>query len=302
MKRMEGKLIDAYTLLFGTHNRRGGMAVLQQLDTAAVRRAYRVLAVASHPDAVARRGGSRHAGVDGRLFIEVSRAYELLMGYLVNRPKHHGPAQPSTRTAEKRGHGAEERRPGGEKRKPGEQKRAGEQKSGAGRKTADQRAGEKRAGHDSRTTGEKRTAGDRRPGGSSRSTPLYYRGPVPHRHLRLAEFLYYTGRISWQSLIGSIVWQRAAQPRFGELAKEMRRISGPDLARILSSRVRGEQTGQTAQRLHILTEAEVERILKLQRARRKPIGRYFVEKDGLTNTKLGEILWEMHRHNARHGK
>jgi len=82
----------------------------------------------------------------------------------------------------------------------------------------------------------------------------------------------------------------------------MRSISGQDLARILSSRLRHEQTGQTAQRLQLLTNADGERILRLQRARRKPIGRYFVEKDGMTGPGLNAIIWEMHKHNARFGK
>ena len=109
---------------------------------------------------------------------------------------------------------------------------------------------------------------------------------VPRRRLRLAEFLYYTGRVSWQSLINAVVWQRKAQPRFGELARELRSISSQDLARLLSSRLRHEQMGETAQRLRLLSAAEVERILRLQRARKRPIGRYFLEKESMTSATL----------------
>ena len=108
--------------------------------------------------------------------------------------------------------------------------------------------------------------------------------------------------MSWQSLIGAVVWQRKVQPRFGELAREMRTISSQDLVRILGSRLRHERTGETAQRLRLLTGAEVERILRLQRARRRLIGRYFVEKESMTSDVLGAILHEMFRHNARWGR
>jgi hypothetical protein len=214
-------------------------AFLERLDVAVVRRAWRRIAVASHPDAV-RRGGGRAVKHDGSLFIEASQAYELLMGHLLRKP-----AAP-----------------------------------GSPRRAAD----------------PARSHPPAKPAGGS---ALFYHGPVPRRRLRLAEFLYYTGRVSWQSLIGAIVWQRAAQPRFGELARELRSISAQDLQRILGSRLRHEHTGETARRLNLLTTDEVERILRLQRARRRPIGRYFLEKESMTAAQLTTPLRELYRHNGR---
>ena len=233
------------------------VAFVQSLDVATVRRAWRTLAVSSHPDA-ARRSGKPGAQ-DGRRFIEASRAYELVMGYLLSRPVTH-PA--GTRTA--RAHTAH---------------------------TPPRGTAEKR---------EKKAASEKR--GAAAAGALYYRGPVPRRRLRLAEFLYYSGRVSWQSLISAVVWQRKVQPRFGELARELRSISSQDLVRILGSRLRHEQTGETAQRLQLLTAAQVERILRLQRARRRLIGRYFMEQESMTSAMLGTLLHELYRHNARWGR
>jgi hypothetical protein len=223
-----------------------GAAYLQQLDPATVRRAWRALAVSSHPDA-ARRGGAKPGANDGRHFIEASRAYELIRGYLLCRRAGRGPAGPSPSAR-------------------------------ASKRPAPEKPAEKRG------------------------SALYYHGPVPRRRLRLAEFLYYTGRVSWQSLINAVVWQKKAQPRFGELARELRSISSQDLARILGSRLRHEQTGETAQRLRLLSAAEVERILRLQRARKRLIGRYFLEKESMTSDTLVSLLRELHRHNARWGR
>jgi hypothetical protein len=280
--------------------------MLQSLDVATVRRAWRVLAVSSHPDAV-RRAGAKSAPADGHRFIEASRAYELLMGYLLNRPTQPLPvrtARPRPARSPSRGTS--------EKRSTGEKRAAGEKRGTAGHGTAGHSAADRHGTTDRHGTAGHGTAGhgaadrhgtaDKHGSTEKRGGVLFYRGPIPHRRLRLAEFLYYTGRVSWQSLIGAVVWQRKLQPRFGELAREMRSISSQDLVRILGSRLRHEQTGETAQRLRLLTSTQVERILRLQRARRRLIGRYFVEKESMSSAVLSAILLELYRHNAHWGR
>jgi hypothetical protein len=218
----------------------------------------------THPDAAAR-AGAKPGSVDGKRFIEASRAYELLMGYLL--------AQGAGMRAAPAGAHATRPRP---------------------------------APPAARSTGEKTSKGPGRAssGGTARteSSPLHYHGALPRRRLRLAEFLYYSGRVSWQSLISAIVWQRSARPKFGELAKELRAITRQDLTKILGSKRRHEQTGETAQRLRLLSTEEVAQILRLQRARHKPIGRYFVEKERMPRVELTAILRELFRHNARYSR
>jgi len=287
---IDKRLIDACVLLLGYPPRRVSSAFVQELDVAVVRRAWRRMAVSTHPDAVRR--GSRGAA-DGRQFVEASRAYELLMSYLLSRPSAPRPA----------------RRPAGEKptRRP---EPAAWERAKAERDRSERDRSERhtsgRAADDGPRAGTRSTKGHsserhgaERHGAARSSGPLFYRGPVPRRRLRLAEFLYYTGRVSWQSLISALVWQRSSQPRFGELARELRNISAVDLSRILGSRLRREYTGETALRLELLTAAQVERILRLQRARRRLIGRYFVEKERMSTSTLTSILFELHRHNAR---
>jgi hypothetical protein len=283
---MDGKLIDACALLLGPQVRRNGSSILQQLDVAAVRRAYRVLAIATHPDATWR-SGARHS--DGRRFIEASRAYELLMGYLLSGPSFASRGA-SPRAEPSRGQGPQHS--GAERRGTGEKSRTGDWR------TTEEKRGGGRAGD----TCHARSTGHAHASGGSRGAPLFYRGSVPRRRLRLAEFLYYSGRVSWQSLISAIVWQRALQPKFGELAREMQSISGPELSRILVSRMRHEQTGEAAQRLRLLTAAQVDRILRMQRARRRLIGRYFVEKQIMDGEVLHDIMRELHWHNAHYAR
>jgi hypothetical protein len=282
---MDLHLIDACATLLGPQARKAGQAFLHQLDISVIRQAYRRLAVASHPDAAARSG----AKPDGRRFIEASMAYELLMGYLLKRPRPApvGAARAKPRPAPAKPRPAQPKpQPKPAAERPSAKKHAGPEKKASGEKTA---SGAGAAGGSARTAG---------PGASARA-PLYYHGPVPRRQLRLAEFLYYSGRVSWQSLIASIVWQRTAKPKFGELAKELHAITGRDLVTILRNKRYHEQTGETARRLRLLSADQVSRILRLQRARHKPIGKYFVEKERMPSAELARILWELFRHNAR---
>jgi hypothetical protein len=261
---MNRYLIDAYATLLGVPPRRGAQIPLHQLDISVIRRAYRRLAVMTHPDAAAR-AGAKPGSVDGKRFIEASRAYELLMGYLLAQGTAVRAAPAATRTARSRP-AAPADRPAGEKTTKG--------------------PGRANTGGTSRTQG----------------SPLHYHGTLPRRRLRLAEFLYYSGRVSWQSLISAIVWQRSARPKFGELAKEIRAITRQDLTKILGSKRRHEQTGEAARRLRLLTTEEVAKILRLQRARHKPIGRYFIEKERMPRAELTTILRELFRHNARYSR
>ena len=265
-------LIDACALLLGSPPRRVSAAFVQELDVAAVRRAWRRMAVATHPDAVRR--GSRTA--DGRQFVEASRAYELLMSYLLSRP-----ARPARHPASEKAQGR------------GPRPHAAQSHGGHPHSTQ---------GHPARAHATPGRGAQGRSSTEGTGGPLFYRGQVPRRRLRLAEYLYYTGRISWQSLISALVWQRSSQPRFGELARELRNLSAVDLSRILGSRLRQEYTGEAAQRLQLLTAAQVERILALQRARRRLIGRYFVEQERISSSALTSILLELYRHNARWGR
>ena len=124
-------------------------------------------------------------------------------------------------TKEGRGRAWTGERASGEKRGAGRSRPPGERHGPADRRASpDKRgAGEKRSTADKRTTRGRTLGPDR---GQRYELLSSIQGPLPRRRLRLAEFLYYTGRVSWQSLIGAIVWQRSTRPHFGELAGDCR--------------------------------------------------------------------------------
>ncbi len=259
---MEAKLLDACAVLLGPQARRAGQALLRQLTVATVRAAFRRLALRTHPD---------RAG-DGALFIEASRAYELLMAFLLAR----------RRPEDVRRQGAYQ----GPSSSPGARPRPHAQGPAAGQRSSAAGARPYAGTHGARARAD-------------RGREVFYHGPLPRRRLRLAEFLYYSGSISWQSLINSLVWQRSGRPKFGEIARQLQLVSATDMTRVLLARVRHEPTGAAASRLRLITVDDVRRVLTIQRARQRPIGRYFVENERMSDTELARLLHELFRHNAK---
>jgi hypothetical protein len=266
---MDAKLLDACAVLLGPQARRAGPALLRQLTVATVRAAFRRLALRTHPD--------RASGpANGALFIEASRAYELLMTFLLSR-----------RTPE-------EARTQGAYQGPSSSTGARARPHASGQKPFTSRERPYAAGarpHPGTAHGARARA--------ERGRDVFYHGPLPRRRLRLAEFLYYSGSISWQSLISAIVWQRSGRPKFGEIARQLQLVSANDMTNVLLARVRHEQTGAAALRLRLITVEDVRRVLRIQRARQRPIGRYFVETERMPDGELTRLLHELFRHNAR---
>jgi len=127
---------------------------------------------------------------------------------------------------------------------------------------------------------------------------FYYRGMMPQFRLRLGEFLYYSGVISWQLLIDSIVWQRTNRPRFGDIAGELQFLTHREVVFIINHKRFRELTGTAALRLRLLCQHEVNVILGYQKGLRKPIGLYFITHACMSSERLQKFIKELYRHNA----
>lgn len=129
------------------------------------------------------------------------------------------------------------------------------------------------------------------------------RGQVPHRRLRLAEYLYFTGRIPWSVWVEAVVWQRRQRPAMGRLAVELGFLEAREVLEILSGRRRDEAAalpfGEYAIRTGRLTPFQVLAVLGAQRRRQRPIGQYFVECGLLRAGEVAALVRELSRHNAR---
>jgi hypothetical protein len=129
-------------------------------------------------------------------------------------------------------------------------------------------------------------------------------GPLPARRLRLAEFLYYSGRVPWTAYVESVAWQRGQRPALGRIAVEMGFLSQADVLALLARR-RAEGAarvpiGAYAVGRGALTSFQRLAALGRQARLQRPIGAFFVETGMLRADELDALHGVMARHNARH--
>jgi hypothetical protein len=126
---------------------------------------------------------------------------------------------------------------------------------------------------------------------------------LPRRKLRLAEYLYYSGRVPWTAFVESIAWQRRQRPAVGRIAVEWGFLDPEDVGRIIEQRrvqdAHAVPFGEFAVRLGYLTSFQLLAILGRQLRLQKRIGEFFVEHGFLDTDDLDEIRQRLMRHNAR---
>ncbi len=130
---------------------------------------------------------------------------------------------------------------------------------------------------------------------------LFWRTSTPARALRLSEYLYYTGHISYQALIASLSWQRSVRPRFGEVARDRGRLSREEVHVVVTAQRSTPQTmfGAVAVRRGLLTERDTTLITTWQRLAGPSIGAYFLDFGLLDRRSLTVAMAEQRQHNGR---
>jgi hypothetical protein len=127
----------------------------------------------------------------------------------------------------------------------------------------------------------------------------FYAGTIPRRNLLIGQFLYYTGVISWQTLIDAVVWQRKQRPMIGQIALRWKKLSERHIQMILMTRQLGEKFGECAAREGYLTRFEVMALLGRQRRLQSPIGEYFLKRNLLRDQDLEHMVKRQQIHNRR---
>jgi hypothetical protein len=127
----------------------------------------------------------------------------------------------------------------------------------------------------------------------------FYQGPVPFRVLEIGRYLYYSGVISYGSLIEALVWQRKQRPLMGSVAKRWGWMNGETIKRVASLQTVQGRFGERAVMLGLLTNFQVNTILYYQRTLQERLGCYFVQKRLLTGEYLELLASRMMKHNAR---
>ncbi len=130
-------------------------------------------------------------------------------------------------------------------------------------------------------------------------------GPrLPRRRLRFAEFLYYSGRASWQDYVAALAWQRGQRPALGRLAIDLGMLGQRDVTDLLERRrregVQAEPFGQFAVRRGFLTRAQLLALVGRQSQGQRRIGQFFLERRLLTLSELEGAQLALFGHNARY--
>lgn len=134
---------------------------------------------------------------------------------------------------------------------------------------------------------------------TQKSGNFFYRGRLPEKELRFAEYLYYSRIINWKTLINSLTWQGRNRPRTGELAQKYGFLNRDDLVEVIRNSLLQERLGQTAIRMNLLTRDQLRKVLFKQKSYRLPIGKYFTLHKLLDIELLEKMLRENMLHNIK---
>jgi hypothetical protein len=128
----------------------------------------------------------------------------------------------------------------------------------------------------------------------------YYTGSMPQSPLPLARFLYYSGAISYETLVSSVAWQRMQHNLIGRVAVKSGCLRDKDVLHVIRQCRPFEKFGECAVRTGVMTRRQLDGVLAEQRRLRPLIGSYFSDKGLLSQKELGEFLVRHHSHNRRH--
>lgn len=126
----------------------------------------------------------------------------------------------------------------------------------------------------------------------------YYRGPIPYRVLEFGRYLYYSGNVTYWSLIDALVWQRRQRPNIGNVALRWGWLSDASIGRIISASEVPGRFGEKAVRLGQLSDFQVRTLLYYQRTLQDRLGKYFILNNLLTAEQLELLVQQMNEHNA----
>lgn len=136
--------------------------------------------------------------------------------------------------------------------------------------------------------------------GRGYSTESFFRGRVPSRPLEFGRYLYYRGLIPYPALIEAIAWQRGQRPAIGHIARRWGWLNESQIRQILRHPGLPDRFGSTAVSLGLLKPFQVQTLLFYQRSQQQRIGRFFIERNFLSESQLSQLLADCQVHNRRH--
>jgi hypothetical protein len=279
-------LLPAYYVLF-----LNGHRDTTPLSLSVLKRAYRQRALETHPDRVHVTGADPSATT--ARFLEVTSAYEALGDFLGQAGKVGKAVVVTTRPATTPAARQATRQATRQAARPAA-RAAGRPTTRPAPKPATKPAAQPTPPEASRASDTKEQQRDNY---ANAPQDHYWSGPLPQHELLLGQFLYYSGAISWRTLIGAIHWQYGQRQRFGEIAVAQGHLTATAWQRVLRLAKPLEPCGDAAVRLGYLSTQTRDAIVATQRWRQPRFGRYFIERGTLRTDELLEATLRQWQHN-----
>lgn len=118
----------------------------------------------------------------------------------------------------------------------------------------------------------------------------FFKGSVPRQKLLIGQYLYYSGVVSWKTLIDAIIWQRKQRPRIGQIAQEWGILTPHDIRSILAERNYKDKFCEFAHRRGYITYFELMALLGRQHKLQRPLGQYFIQQGILRPVEMNKII------------
>ncbi len=126
-----------------------------------------------------------------------------------------------------------------------------------------------------------------------------WRQAIPNRRLRLGQFAFYSGRLSWRRLARALTCQRQQGPSFGDLALQWHYLTDAQLNHLVSARRCSEMIGETAVRLGWLSPYQRDAVVGMQRKSRPKLGDVLVQLGFLDRDMIDNVELQRQQHNLR---
>lgn len=138
-----------------------------------------------------------------------------------------------------------------------------------------------------------------RPRTKHRAKGGFYTGTLPRHKLLFGQYMYYSGIITWETLIQAIVWQRQKKQLYGQIALNWHMLSPDDILHIMRNKAPGEKFGEYAKRYGYLTGFQHLAIIGRQKTDRALFGDYFIQKGLLSERQVDNLIQKAINHNNR---
>ena len=123
--------------------------------------------------------------------------------------------------------------------------------------------------------------------------------PVPTIPLEFGMFCYYLGRISYKDLIEALIWQRRQRPMMGAIAVRWGWLTDRQVTQVGKHRGGSLRFGRKSIELGLLSQLQVDALVRHQRTLQQKIGQYFIDKGLITEQEADQLASQLQNHNRQ---